>query len=128
MRLDVDVVREILVNLEDAPVPVAGLTGQISEALEMVVPGHSAEELSAHVRLLEEGGYLQAVQRRRGDQLQWFPTRLTWTGYQMLESMKSKQAFEQAKRAAARALGQVTLEAVRIALSSIRDEMLQRLR
>jgi hypothetical protein len=127
MRLDVDVIREILLSLEDSAAPTATLAGSAGEALEVTVPGRTSEEVSEHVRLLEEGGYLQAIQRRRGEQLQWFPARLTWSGHQMLEAMRSRQVFEQAKRTVTRALGHVSLEAMRLVLASIREAMLKQL-
>jgi hypothetical protein len=92
------------------------------DALDVTVPGRDAGEVSEHVRLLEEGGYLEAVRRRRGEQLHWFPARLTWAGYELLESMQSRPNFDRAKQMAAKALGSVSLEAVKLALAVIRDE------
>jgi hypothetical protein len=128
MRLDVDVVREILISLQDANTARVDCTGAAIDLLDVSVDGHAAADVSEHVRLLEEGGYLQAIQRRKGERLFWYPARLTWQGHQLAESMLSQRAFERAKQAVSKALGYVSLEAVKAALPVIRDEMMKHLR
>ena len=128
MRLDVDVVREILISLLDAPVTGVDGTGAAVTVFEVSVHGHAAEEVSEHVRLLEEGGYIQAIQRRKGERLFWYPARLTWPGHQLAESMLHSRSFERAKQAASKALGFVSLEAIEAVLPALRDELIRQLR
>jgi hypothetical protein len=56
MKLDKDLVREILLQVEAYPHPMGWV--------EVSVPGHSAEEIAHHVELLGEAGVTRHPQGR----------------------------------------------------------------
>jgi hypothetical protein len=95
MRLDKDLVREILLALEadnDEP------TGWISLKIE----GHSSTHVSYHVQLLHEAGYLEAQDLTTigPDGYEWQPKRLTFQGHEFLDTVRDSETWRRTKKTA----------------------------
>lgn len=91
MKRDMDLVRKILLALEEYEHGFAPKTLQIS--------GYSDEEIGFHVYLMGQAGLLQVadVTHMGSTSPQSIPRRITWEGYEFLEAARSLSIWEAAK-------------------------------
>jgi hypothetical protein len=68
---DMDLVRTLLIALEQHP-DAAG------PCEELIIGGHSSDEVSYHVKLLYQAGLIEATDLSGGGDTLWFPGALTW--------------------------------------------------
>ena len=92
MKLDKDLVREILLQIEASTTT----TGWV----ELQLPGHSDEEVSYHVELLSEAGFLEAYDLTTLDGYEWRPKRLTYEGHEFLDTVRDPEIWRDTKEAA----------------------------
>jgi|SRR5829696_3942040 len=84
-----DLIRSILIMLEDAP-----FNGR---ALKIRHPDHPADEISYHVMLLHDAGLIHAFDRSGDEFVEWCPVYLTWQGHEFLEAAKDDTRWNRAK-------------------------------
>ena len=115
MKLDLDLVREILIEIENSePLP-ADVSGR--SYIDCKVENRSEEELCEHIRLMEEAGLIDALRTVHGNKVyHWLPVRLTWAGHSYLAEIKSDTVYNKSKEIAGRAFGGITLETMKAAL------------
>ena len=89
MKRDMDLVREILLALEDAPFN--------GGPLKMKNPNHPADEISYHVMLLHQAGLIHAFDFSGDEFTDWRPAYLTWQGHEFLEAAKDDTRWNRAK-------------------------------
>lgn len=77
MKRDMDLVREILMKIEDLPHTCGFHT--------IAVEGRHKGEISYHVLLLHEAGLIEAQNLTSQDGVDWKPKRLTYAGHEFLE-------------------------------------------
>jgi len=87
MKRDMDLVRQILLETEKIPFLASG------QVYEPEIEGYSHEEISYHVKLLQEAGYVQAM----GGDAYWVIQSLTWEGHEFLEASKDDTRWNKAK-------------------------------
>ena len=93
MMLDRDLAREILLAVEandDDP------TGWIKLEIE----GYSPVQVSYHVQLLDEAGYLEAHDLTTNDRYEWQPRRLTFQGHEFLDTVRDSETWRRTKTTA----------------------------
>jgi hypothetical protein len=95
MKLDKDLVREILLAIEAHDEP-EGL-------IELHIDDRSAEEISYHVRLLDEAGLLAALDTGGLDRFRWQPVRLTYQGHEFLDTVRDGEVWRRTKVGAEKA-------------------------
>ena len=100
MKRDMDLVREILLKLEDQ-------TGADDYLEPEQVQGRDPEEVSYHIHLMYEAGLIDAI-NDRGVGSHWIAMRLTWEGHEFLEASKNLTVWNQAKRIIAEKGGGIT--------------------
>lgn len=107
MKRDMDLVRAILLTVEDADGDLDG-----SDLVEI---SGSRERMVFHVELLEAHGLLRAsVRRVTGPLVASVTVRgLTWEGYDYLDAIMSDRVWSRAREAIARELGGASLSIVR---------------
>ena len=88
-----DLVRDILIAIEDAP------TGFAPKAL--LIDGHSREEIGYHVGIMIEANLVHGVKATHGGDTGpiWIPTRLSWEGHDFLDAARDPSRWQQAKDA-----------------------------
>ena len=91
MKRDMDLIRSILIMLEDAPFD----GGPLRIARKM--PDHPPDEISYHVMLLHEAGLIHAFNRSGGEFVLWEPAYITWQGHEFLEAAKDDTRWNRAK-------------------------------
>lgn len=90
MELNKDLVREILLKLEaDKRDP--------REPKHLEIPGHSEQEISYHVHLLAEAGFLEAIDLGDFAGDHWQPQRLTYSGHELLDTVRDSEIWRATK-------------------------------
>lgn len=92
MKMDKDLVREILITIEDSA---DDPRGWITLELE----GYSANHVSYHVQLLDEAGYIEAqnLSSLGKDGYEWQPKRLTFQGHEFLDTIRDNELWRRTK-------------------------------
>jgi len=90
MKRDMDLAREILLQMEKAPYD--GTWHFVA------VEGHSPEEVTYHVMLLDQAGLIEAENLSSMDGAEWAPKTLTWAGHEFLDASRDNNRWENAKR------------------------------
>ena len=89
MKRDMDLVRKILLELEDTPYELGGF--------DLELEGHSPDQISYHVMLLNEAGLIEANDLSTLGGPKWRPKRLTWAGHEFIEASRDESRWEKAK-------------------------------
>lgn len=88
MRRHLDLIRLILLEVEK--------NDTYAQTLDVTAEGYSPEEISYHVMLLCEAGFVTAGQAQdAGGQLRWYPRSLTWTGHEFLDATRNARVWHQ---------------------------------
>ena len=112
MKRDIDLVRDILLSIED------GKDADGRGFMRLNIPGRSREEVSYHVGLLYEAGLVEAANSSTLDGYEWQPKRLTWRGRQFLDSARDESSWERAKKEL-RKTGNFSFEVLKVALAVV---------
>ena len=89
MKRDMDLVRKILLELEDTPYELGGF--------DLELEGYSPDQISYHVMLLNEAGLIEANDLSTFGGKKWTPKRLTWAGHEFIEASRDESRWEKAK-------------------------------
>jgi len=89
MKRDMDLARKIMVEIEKLSY------SQILNPTD--ISGHSQEEISYHIMLLDEAGLVHGINQSGVSDLYWMADRLTWNGHEFLEAAKDNTRWEKAK-------------------------------
>lgn len=111
MKRDMDLVRSILLKIEEQP-----YTGSF---LDVSVPGHTGEEISYHIMLLDEAGLIEAENVSSSDGMDWKALRLTYAGHEFLDAARNDNVWSSAKEWVMASTGVLTLEALKVALPEV---------
>lgn len=95
MKLDKDLVREILLQVEVSPEPRGWVDLNIS--------GHTEEEIAYHVEILDEAGFIEAQDLSSMSGYDWRPKRLTYEGHEFLDTVRDPEAWQFTKETAKKA-------------------------
>ena len=107
-----DLARAILLELEKCE-----FTGGWHD---IQVPGYSAQEISYHVRLLNQAGYIDADNvGTMGNPQDWHPKTITWEGHEFLDSARDITRWEKAKALVAEKGAPMTLDILKAVLTQL---------
>jgi len=110
MARDLDLVRKIMMEIsrqEDG-----------RKILNIKIEGYSEELIQLHLALINDSEYIKAYKEEADNQTNFYPTRLTWKGYDFLALAKNDENWNKAKKIAEKA-GGMTLELISKILSDI---------
>ena len=109
MKRDMDLIRKILLALEEASPP-----GLFLKQLPFSINGYSQQLVGYHLLLLEDAGY---VRNRpvKGDEV--YPLRMTNQGHEFLDVARNEKGWKEVTEKAAKAVGGVGLSVLREMLS-----------
>lgn len=110
MQRNMDLIRTILFALEEAP------ESDLGGWTTLEIEGHSAIEVSEHVRLLHESGLIDAQDASTMQTYRWHPQRLTWEGHEFLEAARNDSRWKRATDAVAEKGGGLTLDVLKALL------------
>lgn len=77
---------------------------------DISVEGFSEAEISNHVRLSDEAGFLEAEDLSTMGRVCWKPKRLTYEGHEFLNGIRSDSVWERAKAVTLKTTGTLTIE------------------
>ena len=106
MRRDIDLIRRILLDLEDK--------GSYANWLDVDIEEYSPERIDYHLELLTEAG-LVTLKTSQRELSRWLPVRLTWEGHEFLDAAREERRWQRAKESIAKA-GSVPFEIIATAL------------
>ncbi len=112
MKRDMDLVRSILLEVEEKPPSDHGW-------VDIKVEGYTPEEIWYHVKILDEAGLIKAHDLSSFRSDEWKPERLTWEGHEFLESSRDKNRWEKAKKIMADKVGGVSYELIKLLLTQL---------
>jgi DNA-binding transcriptional ArsR family regulator len=108
MKRDMDLIREILLDMEDAP-----FTGGW---LELKLEGYDESELSYHTLLLYEAGLIDAIDLSTMNHNVWKPKYITWAGHEFLDAARDNKRWETAKKIIAEKGGNLAFDVIKSVL------------
>ena len=111
MKRDMDLVREVLLKVEEMP-----FDGRF---YDVNVEGCSDEVINYHVMLLNEAGLIEAIDLSNLGGPCWKPKRLTYSGHEFLDAARSDTVWQKAKAVTLKSAGTLTLEGLKIALPHV---------
>ena len=117
MKRDMDLVRKILLKVEGLP-----FDGRF---YDVSVEGRSDDEITYHVMLLHEAGFIEAINLSNLGGTCWKPKRLTYSGHEFLDAARSDTVWQKAKAVTLKSTGTLTLEGLKIALPHVIKALIQ---
>jgi hypothetical protein len=117
VKLDTDLVRQILLTVEEFP-----FDGNFHD---VEIEGRTENEISYHVMLLHEAGLLEALDLSTLSGVCWKPQRLTYNGHQFLDAARSDTVWQKAKSWAQKTTGTPTLEGLKLVLPHVVKALIQ---
>ena len=109
MKRDMDLARQIMLELEETPYG--------GDLLSINIDGRNDAEITYHVMLLAEAGLIEARNLSAYDGIRWTPTRLTWQGHDFLDAAKNETIWQKAKKYVQDKGGAVTFEVLKAVLA-----------
>lgn len=107
MKRDMDLVRSILLKVEESP-PLS-VTNDSFQGVEPQVIGE-------HLQLLEEAGYIEALLKRPANGVEPYGLgrveRLTWDGHEFLDTIRDKTVWAETQRTIGEKLASVSFALV----------------
>jgi SOS-response transcriptional repressor LexA len=85
MKRDMDLIRTILLQIEEAPPNV--------NRIKLKLDGPSQDEVTEHLRLLIESGLIEAIPFQSNGKERFLPKRLTWKGHEFLDAARNDRAI-----------------------------------
>jgi DNA-binding transcriptional ArsR family regulator len=108
MKRDMDLVREILVQVANFP--------DIQNYV-LSIKGYEEQEVAYHIMLLKEAGLLEAATAQFGDgRLAAQPRRLTWQGHEFLDAARDDTNWQKTKDIVKEKGGGLTFEVIKALL------------
>ncbi len=89
MKRDMELVREILLQTEASPYT-KGLA-------DLNIDNYSEDEVSYHVKIMEQAGLVTAIDLSTGMTFCWRPTALTWQGHEFLDAIRNDTVWNKTK-------------------------------
>jgi hypothetical protein len=108
MKRDMDLIRSILLEVEKSLSP---------DGCRIEIPGRGREELYYNAQLAHEAGFIDARFLRGSTEFHIF--RLTYEGHEFLDAARNDTLWNKAKEIVLKNTGTLTLEGMKIALSTV---------
>lgn len=89
MKLDMELVKKILLSIEEHPDPFNSFSLQIE--------GYTDLQIAYHIKLLSEANLIDAVNWSDSGGRDWRAKSLTWKGHEFLSSAKNSTVWEKSK-------------------------------
>lgn len=92
MKRDMDLVRQILLEVEKQPDP--------RQPADLKIEGYDEGTIYYHVMLLSEAGLVEAIDFSHMTAVVWRPQRLTWVGHEFLDDIRDPEIWRRTKEGA----------------------------
>ena len=111
MKRDMDLIREILLQVEEAPADGHGVS--------LKLPEYDPKVVNYHVRLLAEADLIKARTTDHTTYTSYRPLRLTWTGHEFLDAARNERLWSKVKDLLKCKVGPVPLEVLQTVLTEL---------
>jgi DNA-binding transcriptional ArsR family regulator len=111
VKRDMELIRSILFAVEEAK-PDADLSN-------LKYDGYSEAQVTEHIGLLVEAGYIEAYSWEGDGRKTYLPKRLTWAGHDFLDAARSDTVWQKAKARIATIGGTVSLDVLKEVLVNV---------
>lgn len=111
MRRDMDLVREILLQVEAWPEP--------NSWVELSFPGRPQDEVSYQVEIMVQAGLIKAQDLSTLSGYEWRPVSLIWAGHEFLDAARDDTVWGNAKKRLGAEFESAPFEVVRAVLVEI---------
>ena len=111
MKRDMELIRRILVAIEDHPESM----GRVPLAFD----GYTHQVVSYQVKLLHDQGLIEAVDLSSRGDLSWCATRLTWDGHDFIEAIRDDERWSKVKNWVSDAGKILTIETLKQAVTQL---------
>jgi hypothetical protein len=108
MKRDMDLIRSLLLDIEEAAVPMRGASYS-EENMLLKFPDHDPNFVRAHLSLIQDAGLIQSAQYL-GNQID--EVNMTWQGHEFLEEIRNDDVWNQTK-SGAKQVGSFGIELIR---------------
>ena len=105
MKRDMDLIRDILLRIEQAPYTLG--------FVELEIEGRSTEEISYHIKILCQAGLVEATDLSTMGGPLWRARDLTWAGHEFLGAAKDASVWNKAKSLLINKTGGVIFEVLK---------------
>ena len=102
MKRDMDLIRKLLLRIEDMPAPHRAPVLHFIDANTLQQPDEDLEVIAYHLQLLVQAGFLDETKEGK---LFGGITGLTWLGHDFLDSVRNPEIWKRTKEGAAKAGG-----------------------
>ena len=116
MKRDMDLCREILIQLEEKEQPAGWVN--------LTVPGRTDAEISYHIRLLAETGLIDAQDLTTLTSVDWRAKRLTWDGHEFLDVARNEGVWQKTKSFVLEKTGTISLDLLKVGLAEVAKGLL----
>jgi hypothetical protein len=89
MKRDMDLAKLILEQVEEKSKGIGTVV--------LNIPDYSPDEVSYHVKILCDGGFLEATNASTMHGLDWVPKSLTWPGHEFLDAIRNDSVWKKVK-------------------------------
>ncbi|KAA2241129.1 DUF2513 domain-containing protein [Salinarimonas soli] len=97
MKRDKDLIRALLIKLEDLNVPPLGLVSFPYGDEELAVEGYTVEQVLYHLELIAEAGLVEVQGSGFGADGTFLFRRLTWNGHEFLDAVRDPEIWRETK-------------------------------
>jgi DNA-binding transcriptional ArsR family regulator len=108
MKLNMDLARSILFELEEYPEP--------NGWAEIKIANYSQKEISYHIKLLFQAGLIEADDLTDSSGFEWKAKSITWNGHQFLEAARNNSTWNKAKQTILEKGGGLTFDILKTVL------------
>lgn len=102
MQRDMDLIRQILLDIESAKTFIG--------FLDITIEGYGDKEISYHIMLLDQAGYIVANDTGSGG---WRAVSLTWDGHEFLDTARDDTQWNKAKTMIKEKVGSTAFEIIK---------------
>ena len=89
MQRDIDLIKEILIQIENSD--------KVKGWINIQIPEYSDKEIYYHIKLLHEAGLIEAVNQTTKSGFQWAAKSLTWHGHEFLDAARNDTVWKKLK-------------------------------
>src|SRR6056297_716450 len=117
MKRDIDLIKEILLQMEESGNPL--------QPVKIDIENRSQNEVSYHIKLLHQAGLIEAENVSGTDSFKWIPISLTWHGHEFLDAIRNDTVWTKLKAKISEHGGNIPFQLLKeLATQYARDHLL----
>jgi hypothetical protein len=111
MKRDMELIRKILVAIEEYPNPLG--------FIPLTFDGYSDQDVSYHVQLLASNGLIEATDCSTMRGFSWRAKRLNWDGHDFIEAIRDDSRWKRAKEWVVETGKTLSIESLKLAVKTL---------